>query len=209
MLSSKTDRYGRRIQDRGNPTLSQDAVKLLKTQDAGYLKTMIQQTRRTREKLQQHYLLDDENVSTLADGAGRGKSQHVVFAGSREEQQVLGQQRGKRRHLSTGIDSPHQPVSENDVPTARDEIPNIHMDPRQVALRKAGELRALRQERVVRKLRKRQREGQQSRLKALELREKDLLAAEQQLDHGRARMSNSIGGVNKAGVRWKIRERKR
>ncbi|KAL8722158.1 MAG: hypothetical protein Q9225_001302 [Loekoesia sp. 1 TL-2023] len=209
MLNSKTDRYGRKIQDRGNSTLSQDAVKLLKTQDAGYLKTMAQQTRRTREKTEQQFLLSNENMQSFAGGEEVNGGYHLVFAENREEQQALGQAKSKQDPTPTTAKDLRRPDVENNAQTGQDPTDKVHIDPRQAARKEAQQLRPLKEERAARKLRKRQKEAQQSRLKALKARERDLLAAEQQLDHERARMSNSVGGVNKAGVRWKIRERKR
>ena len=46
-------------------------------------------------------------------------------------------------------------------------------------------------------------------LEAIKRRERELVTAEQELDLQRAKMSNSIGGLNKKGVKFKIRERKR
>ncbi|KAL8945303.1 MAG: hypothetical protein Q9211_000179 [Gyalolechia sp. 1 TL-2023] len=209
MLSSKTDRYGRKLQDRGNPTLSQDVVKLLKTQDAGYLKTMIQQTRKTREKVEQQYLLDDQNIHTIRGGKEADDDQHIIFAGTVAEQKLLEITKRKQDPTPIVADDLHQPAKTNAIPVGQTLKRNMQMDHRHATLKKAEGLRASKQERALRKLRKRQSESQRSRLKALETRERDLLAAEQQLDHGRARMNNSVGGVNKAGIRWKIRERKR
>ncbi|KAL8836682.1 MAG: hypothetical protein Q9170_002814 [Blastenia crenularia] len=209
MLSSKTDRHGRRIQDRGNLSLSQDAVKLLKTQDAGYLKTVIQQTRRTREKMEQQCLLNDDNVHTFASKEDIDGGQHVIFAGTREEQQVLNSAQSNTQSTSTPATDLDGIASDGTIQVGQGSRKRTCIDSRQTARRAAEERLELKQQRAARKVRKRQQEGQQSRLKALKARERDLLAAEQQLGNGRARMSNSIGGVNKAGVRWKVRERKR
>jgi len=46
-------------------------------------------------------------------------------------------------------------------------------------------------------------------LQALKKREQELTAGLQELNLQRAKMSNSIGGVNKNGVKFKMRERKR
>ncbi|KAL8872435.1 MAG: hypothetical protein Q9174_001932 [Haloplaca sp. 1 TL-2023] len=210
MLSSKTDRYGRRIQDRGNKILSQDAVKLLKTQDAGYLKTMIQQTRRVRERVEQGYLLQDiEGVQTVkrADKAKGGE--HIIFAGNQEEQQSLERKNGGWAIPSSDdVDIPR--LEEADAPlTTLDARKIEHMDPRQVKRLKEAEMLALKKARKARKQRKRIEETRQSKLDALKIRERDLLAAEQGLGDQRARMNNSIGGVKKNGVKWKVRERKR
>lgn len=206
MLSSKTDRYGRRIQGRGNAALSHDAVKLLKTQDAGYLKTVIQQTRRIVEKVEQSFhLVNEEGVRVAGNGDEVKSGQHIFFADSMEEQQARASALKKKD--SSVEDDPEQSSHGGDTQKRRRVLTS--MDPRRVARAKEEMLEAMKQERAVRKLRKRQRAGQQSMLKALKAREKDLCAAEEQLDHARARMSHSVGGVNKAGVKWKIRERKR
>lgn len=211
MLSSKTDRYGRRIQDRGNASLSQDAVKLLKTQDAGYLKTMIQQTRRTREKMEQGYLLQSSgNVQTLGgeDEEGKG-SQHIVFVDDQEAQQALRRGLVKDDKPSKNGDIKQRIILADDSQNGLDPLGKGRMDPRQIMRQKEEELLALKRDRALRKLRKRKEERRQSRLSALKTRERDLLAAERGLDHQRARMNDCIGGVNKAGVKWKVRERKR
>jgi U3 small nucleolar RNA-associated protein 11 len=49
----------------------------------------------------------------------------------------------------------------------------------------------------------------QNHLEALKDRERDLSVALSQLQHQRARMNNTVGGVNKEGVKFKVRERKR
>ncbi|KAI4103147.1 MAG: hypothetical protein L6R37_003968 [Teloschistes peruensis] len=208
MLSSKTDRYGRKIQDRGNPTLSHDAVKLLKTQDAGYLKTLIQQTRRKRQRMEQEYLLShDKNVPLLEEVRD---NQHVKFVASREEQHLVDDAQSKQDTSSSTEQSTLQWL----VPCSNtnNQPESLHIerkDPRQLARQQEEGILALKEERAARKLRKRRGEIRQSRLSALRTRERDLLAAEQQLGHQRARMGSSIGGVNQKGVKWKIRERKR
>lgn len=210
MLNSKTDRYGRKLQDRGNATLSQDAVKLLKTQDAGYLKTVIQQTRSTREKVEQSFQLSIGEGVHVPGGGDEGTSgEHVLFASSLQEQQLLGSAQREKDSVSSaehGSRQAHQLYKDHGGHQFKDLA---SIDSRRAARAKEQIMRVVKEERAARKLRKRQREGQESRLKALKTREKELLATEQQLGHERARMSNSVGGINKAGVKWKVRERKR
>ena len=84
MLSSKS-KDGKKIVDRGNPVLSQDAVKLLKTQDSGYLRTMIQKTRKALERLEQEFVLwEGKGPEVLGQEVGERGGEHVVFADSRE-----------------------------------------------------------------------------------------------------------------------------
>lgn len=82
MIRARAHDKGQKVADRGNPVLSHDAVKLLKTQDAGYLKTMAQATRKKRERLEEEILVQ-EGVQGLGGQDGR---RHVVFVESREEQ---------------------------------------------------------------------------------------------------------------------------
>lgn len=56
MLSS-TSRKGKKVVSRGNQVLSDDTVQLLKTQDLGYLRTMIQRTRKQIARLKEEILL--------------------------------------------------------------------------------------------------------------------------------------------------------
>jgi len=63
-----------------------------------------------------------------------------------------------------------------------------------------------------RDLRKRRLRAQQVRrdlLATIKEREHDLLLADNELEFQRARMNNDIGGVNKDGVKFKMRARKR
>ncbi len=92
MARSKAHDKGQKVADRGNPVLSHDAVKLLKTQDAGYLKTMVQTTRKARERLEQEYLIQRNGVALLdRESKQRHSDQHLVFVNSMEEQKQLKQ----------------------------------------------------------------------------------------------------------------------
>ena len=206
MYSSKTHDRGQKLADRGNQVLSQDAVKLLKTQDAGYLKTMAQQTRRAREKLEKAFVLR-EGKGVEVRGRERGDSDGVktMFVDSGLEQRNFAISTSTPKHglANEGSDTPVLEDEENEVQS--EEAVTAKPKPRRLI---EAEENALRQARVLRKRRKRDEETQGFRLKALKSREKDLLAAERELELQRAKMSHSIGGVNKAGIKWKIRQRK-
>ena len=148
--------------------------------------------------------------------SGSKGAEHIVFVESKEEQ---------RRHLSSSsggrmmLQPPSLSPTKTSPPASgaflRDEeLENSDAEGAPAPERKTkrlldAEAATLRQARIVRKRRKREREAQFSRLNALRSREKELLVAEEELAHQRAKMSNTIGGVNKAGVKFKIRERKR
>lgn len=82
MSRARAHDKGQKVADRGNPVLSHDAVKLLKTQDAGYLKTMAQETRKKRERLEEEILVQ-EGVKGLKRQDGR---RHLIFVESKDEQ---------------------------------------------------------------------------------------------------------------------------
>lgn len=207
MYSSKTHDRGQKLADRGNEVLSQDAVKLLKTQDAGYLKTMVQQTRRAREKLERSFVLrKGKSVEVRGRASRDGDARKLVFVDNKEDQ--------KSFHLSKqpdqGTSSETLDELSSEVNTGGEEqMPKATKEQSESQRIVETESNALRTARNVRKKRKRAEEAQISRLKALKSREKDLVAADRELELQRGKMSNSIGGTNNAGVKWKIRERKR
>lgn len=217
MAKSKAHDKGQKLADRGNPVLSHDAVKLLKTQDAGYLKTMAQQTRKTRERLEQEFIIpdgrDDEEV--LDGQSGKTRNRHLLFVDTVQEQKGF-QERRVSGSQSAGLD-----LVDDFSGKERDNSQKVEngTDLRQSQTQHHREMpgsdgdiikdSAILRDRALRKKRRRAQESRTSRLKLLKLREKDLLAAEKELELQRAKMSNGVGGINKAGVRWKIRERKK
>jgi U3 small nucleolar RNA-associated protein 11 len=215
MYSGQTHDKGQRLASRGNEVLSQEAVQLLKTQDAGYLRTIAQQTRRTREKLEKGYVLGEGKGVEVRGGGSQGKGEHVVFVRDKEEQKGFDPDTGvvEPGPLSKASQTGHGPwVDTEDVDDAgTDDEEAVETTAPAAKSRRVREAQAiaLRQARNLRKQRKREQDAQLSRLKALKAREKEVLAAEQELGLQRAKMSNSNGGVNKAGVKFKMRERKR
>ncbi|KAI9753549.1 MAG: hypothetical protein M1835_000979 [Candelina submexicana] len=216
MMSSNTRNGGQKVADRGNKPLSQDVVRLLKTQDAGYLRTMIQKERKQREKLEQVFMLGDgEGASarvlgkpSMVDAEGK----HTIFVDSREEQRSFDSKAWfdtDDKGLSRRFNRPRKVVGS---PEDEDEdtmaIPKGTKQQRSRRLIDA-ELRAVKEERALRKKHRREQEARKVKLEALKARETSLMAAEQELDLQRAKMSNSVGGVNKAGIKWKVKQRKK
>jgi U3 small nucleolar RNA-associated protein 11 len=195
MMSSRT-RNGQRIADRGNKALSQDVVRLLKTQDVGYVRTMLQKTRKEREKLEMEVQLEAEgNFVSLKEGkededewdsdeelAGN----KISFVDSKAEQN------GKM------LDADNKHLADEDAPKKRPSR-------REVEAQRQAEINAGR----ARKKRAHHQEIRRNYLDAVRKRENDLVIAEQELGLQRAKMSNSVGGTNKDGLKFKIRQRKR
>ena len=202
MLSSKSQ-GGKKIADRGNPVLSHDAVKLLKTQDSGYLQTMIQKTRKARERLEAEFVLTQNRkeggMAVDVLGKDGGKVEKIIFVANEGEQNhCLDRQKGEK---SVPQDNEDGGLEFNANPTL------LSASTTRRAIEKEEKLR---KERALwRKQHRKEQNARRTKLAALKVREKDLRDAENELELQRAKMSNAIGGVNKNGVKWKQRERKK
>lgn len=200
--------------------LSHDAIKLLKTQDKGYLRTAGERIRREIERLERESQLqsgmnealgiksqqEEEDEEDGFDGFDddldgldlnlppqKKMSHKVVFADDRDEQRTL-----KRRR-----------INDEDAMEEDEEKEPASVDSRKTPKQLAAEREALQQARRARKLRKRAAEASQNKLTALRKQFAEIQAAEREIDWQRSKMDNSVGGTNRNGVKWKIRERKR
>jgi len=207
MLSSKS-KDGKKDVDRGNPVLSQDAVKLLKTQDSGYLRTMTQKTRRALERLEQEFVLrEGEGAEVLGQETGQTEGQHVVFSGSREEQMqyVPGKglaswsRHGEPSRVLMGEEDENDELEES-MPASATQRSRRTIEREEAALKEA---------KLLQEQHRKEQNARRSKLAALKAREKDLMDAENELELQRAKMSNDVGGFTKVGVKWKVRERKK
>lgn len=211
---------------RGNITrasaagLSLEAVKLLKTQDKGYLKTQSERIRREIERLESEVKLQDgmndmlgvksrqkeevsdddefdgfDDLDDLAfDPPAKQKSRKIVFADDKSQQQDLKRKRTEALEVDV--------MDEDDE---EESSKPVRKTPKQIA----AERKALVEARRARHVRKRAVESRENKLKALKRQFAELQAAEQELDWQRGKMDNSVGGTNKNGLKWKVRERKR
>ena len=197
MMSSKTHRGGEKVADRGNKALSHDVVKLLKTQDAGYLRMMVQKTQLARTQLQQEVtLLQSMEKRGSFQSSGTSKGPSLAFVDSVEAQKNwdLNGADGSVDEANT-----HSEDSEEELEDAKDRSDG----------NRSGNQAPPKAARLERKQRKHNLESKKTLLDALCTREKDLLSAQREIDLQRARMNNSIGGTTKTGRKFKIRERKR
>ena len=203
MLSSKS-KQGRKIADRSNPVLSHDAVKLLKTQDAGYLQMMIQKTRKAVERLEGDFVLGGEADEMHVFGQGISPAKKIVFVQDQEEQQAW----NPENQIRSGTDNP---AEGSDLEANGQDVVTGHQpsQPRISRKKIEKEQQIQKQGLLLREKNKKEQKARRTKLAALKAREKDLRTAENELELQRAKMSNAIGGVNKAGVKWKVRERKK
>ncbi|ODM18761.1 hypothetical protein SI65_05378 [Aspergillus cristatus] len=221
--SGKAGKHGSASRDSAAARgLSHEAIKLLKTQDAAYLRTVGERVRREMERVEQEVRLQEGMREVLGGKGGDKKGEEeemdeddefggfdfgdeveetklkkVVFAGDREEQREL-----KNRRL-------REEEEDEDEDEDMDDSFGQRLKQKKSRKQLEAERQALADERRARKLRKRAVEARENKLKHLQKQYADITAAERELDWQRGRMDNSVGGTNKNGIKWKIRERKK
>ncbi|KAF3002675.1 hypothetical protein E8E13_009747 [Curvularia kusanoi] len=217
MLSSSVDKRGLKVADRGNEALSMDVVKLLKTQDAAYIRTILQQVRRERAKLEERLVLEEQGeVQLVRDGLeeeGR-MGKHRVFVEDEEEQEGFDADawfgEGKAMPSASTPEVPREWESESEEEDEDDEEAEQRPQKKTLSARKQKE--AEDKAKALKKFEKTRQRAQSRtayRLAMVKKKERELVAAEEELEKQRAKMSSSVGGINKNGVKFKIRERKR
>ncbi|KAI9648631.1 hypothetical protein NHQ30_003269 [Ciborinia camelliae] len=164
--------------DRGNQVLNQDAVRLFKTQDLGYVRTMRNKALKEVEELEQR-----------AVGI-KGHGKKVVFVEDEEEQQ--------------------EKAGGDDSDMDMDMVFDFEDDEYDDTIKNEGANEDV-AAKNLRKLQEKEADKLEVKLSIARQRLKALTDAEEALDLQRAKMakSSTIGGVNKNGVKFKIRERKR
>ncbi|RMZ76370.1 hypothetical protein DV738_g4979, partial [Chaetothyriales sp. CBS 135597] len=205
MLSDGGKTQGRHGQGGTENRLSHDAVKLLKTQDQGYLRVVMARTRKEMGRVKEQ----------LAGVEGSGK--RVVFEEADENTEMT---RKSKRKRTSGESLGHgDAVGEADVDdeaqvVAEDEVldkvtQSVAVAKSRTTSQAADKSTAADRLRAERKKRKRLQEARAAKLELLKRRQKEIMAAADQLELQRAKMAKTIGGINKNGVKFKIRERKK
>ncbi|KAH7390749.1 U3 snoRNP-associated protein-like protein Utp11 [Phaeosphaeria sp. MPI-PUGE-AT-0046c] len=209
MLSSKVDKQGRKVTDRGNQALSVDVVKLLKTQDAGYIRTMLQMVRKEREEVERKLVLEEGEVRAVRDGEQTKQGKHRVYVEDQEAQRNFDPDtwfgRGEDMPDVAGTDIQRfegyeEEEDDEDVTSRPKNLSKKQIEAQEVAKR---------EKRAFNKNRDQAQSRTAFKLQALKRREQELAAAEAELELQRGKMNNTVGGVNKNGVKFKVRERKR
>ncbi|KAH8197422.1 hypothetical protein TruAng_008399 [Truncatella angustata] len=179
--------------DRGNRAMSVDEVRLLKTQDVGYLRTVRNTATKEVKQLEERVVgmggsLDGKGLPAddaesdddwLDDAPVSQKPKKIVFAEGVEE---------REERLAGDMEDQED---EADVDEGMDGEEN------------PKKLRAEQRERLLLKL--------QRRLAIAKKRLKAVSTAENELEMQRAKMAKTqtVGGVTKTGKKFKVRERKR
>ncbi|KAI1074292.1 U3 small nucleolar RNA-associated protein 11 [Whalleya microplaca] len=177
--------------DRGNRALDIDTVRLLKTQDMGYIRTVRNVTAKEVKELEERVIGLGGSIDPVAEvdedddfmdevAPKRTKPKKTVFAEAVEEREEL-----IRREAEKEVDE----GDADDVDMSNAKNPE-----------------ALRAEQRQKLLEKMQRRLQNARKKL-----SVLARTENELELQRARMAKTatVGGVTKSGKKFKVRERKR
>ncbi|KXS97806.1 hypothetical protein AC578_10545 [Pseudocercospora eumusae] len=168
-------------------SLDVDTVKLMKTQDLGYLRTQLQRVRNLRRRLEREVTIAEVGV----DGSGKRK----VFVESAEE----------------GVSALPEPVGQGDedLDMDLDGLDGLGGEGSDEGEGEGEDEDLTPEERALRQRKQHALEVRQRKLDALGEQEEKLNAALQAVEHQRAKMNGTMGGVNKNGQKFKIRQRKR
>ena len=169
----------------GAKVLGREVVQLMKTQDVGYLRTVLQRTKREVERLEREVMGGEVGVSVrVSEDGGRRK----VFGDEGEDLAVKAPQREDNGEIDDldGLDG--WTDEEEDAAGDGPEDENLS---------------------VEEKRKKRRLEGKQRKLRFLKDRERDISTALDEVEQQRAKMNGTVGGVNKNGTKFKIRGRKK
>jgi U3 small nucleolar RNA-associated protein 11 len=192
----------------GGKSLSMDVVKLMKTQDVAYLRTVLQSTRKAIERLEQEVVAADQGVKL--DVGGR-KNRKTVFPdeGDSEPEMVSEDDDDDMDDFNNlegfdGFDGLGDLPALNDGPEGSDD------DMSDAPETKTESKPFTKEEKAARLAAKRKRhfiETRRNKLEALKDREEDLATALRELEDQRVQMSGKAGGVNKNGTKFKVRQR--
>ncbi|KAH6669492.1 putative U3 small nucleolar RNA-associated protein 11 [Halenospora varia] len=163
--------------DRGNEVLSQEAVRLFKTQDLGYVRTMRNQTLKEVKGLEERLV--------LARSVSRSQVDDEIDSGFTGRKTVF---------VDDEVEAEERVLAAEDMELEMEEEEGLSIE-----------------EKNRRKLQRREAEKLENKLEITRERLKALTEAEEALEMQRARMakSPSVGGINKNGVKFKVKERKR
>ncbi|KAI0975477.1 small-subunit processome [Xylaria arbuscula] len=207
VLSSGSKKWdGTVAGDRGNKTLDIDVVRLLKTQDMAYIRSVRNVAMKEVRALEERVIAlggdvgdslneneDDEddmamdfdfNDGPSATKNSASKNKKIVFADGQDEREDKIQQDTAK----------HAPADEDE-----DDDDDEHVEGGDTP----EKLRAEQKQRLLQKL--------QRRLQNARKKQRVLAQAEQELEIQRAKMAKTatIGGITKSGKKFKVRQRKR
>ncbi|KAK0311948.1 hypothetical protein LTR01_002862 [Friedmanniomyces endolithicus] len=186
----KQTRRGEENSGGGGKTLPFGVVRLMKTQDEGYLRTTLQGTKRKRERVEREVVVSEVGVGGKVSTAG-GMGKRVVFGEEGEGVAVV----------------PAPTLDEDDGDADMDGF--VSESESVASVEEKQDTKGLsREELAVRRRKRHTVTGKRRQVEALRGRESELGMALREVEAQRARMSGKAGGVNKNGIKWKARLRK-
>lgn len=188
----------------GGKSLSMDVVKLMKTQDVGYLRTVLQSTRKAIARLEQEVVAAEKGVKV--DVATKNRKTVFPDEGDSEPELVSEDEDMGDFDDLAGFDG-FDGLGDLDGMGGLDDM---DADMSDAPEEKADKKPLTKEEKAARSTEKRKRHFQETRrnkLEALKDREEDLATALRELEDQRVQMSGKAGGVNKHGTKFKIRQR--
>jgi U3 small nucleolar RNA-associated protein 11 len=188
----------------GGKSLSMDVVKLMKTQDVAYLRTVLQSTRKEIARLEQEVVAGDKGVKVDAVS----KSHKTVFADEGDSEPEMMSEDEDMGDLDDLAD--FDGFDGLDNLDALDGLDGSDDDMSDAPAEKPNSKPLTKEEKAARTLAKRKRhfmETRRNKLEALKDREDDLATALRGLEDQRVQMNGKAGGVNKNGTKFKVRQR--
>ena len=187
----------------GGKSLNMDVVKLMKTQDVAYLRTVLQSTKKEIARLEQEVVAGDKGVNVDVNAkrktvfAEEGESEPEMMSEDDDVDDfndLAGFEGFGEMGAMDGLDD----ESDDDMSDAPAE--------------KTDSKPLTKEEKAARTLAKRKRhfmETRRNKLEALKDREENLATALRELEDQRVQMNGKAGGVNKNGTKFKVRQRVR
>ena len=171
--------------------LRQETVRLLKTQDLGFLRTMRGKVRRERERLEKALCFrgGDRKGERVVEvrGLGTKREKRTAFVDTQEEQRDYGVEEDSSQEVDGAADGKGR-------------------GKRKMTKQEQAQKEEEKRNRISRR---KQQERQKAKLATLKTQDEELGKAEMELEMQRARMNGDLGGFNKNGVRFKVKGRKR
>ena len=202
------------MKSRGNTSLSQDAVRLYKTQDAGYLRVAAAVERNKRQKLEgELHFMNDEGQPDYEDDDNDDES------GDADEDidadDTVSRRQGKKHIVFLDSEEQAEKFSpEEYFQTPKGLLGHTHNRLRRSQLESEGQRRVdavNEDDDLVQKKLMKGREQKYKELEARMKREEELKLIQRELDEQRERMSKggAVRGITKTGRKWLVKARKR
>lgn len=187
----------------GGKSLSMDVVKLMKTQDVAYLRTVLQSTKKEIARLEQEVVAAENGVKVDANGGKR----KIMFDDEGAELDNQDDNMSDFNDLDDfagfdgldglddldgmdGMDAEMSDASEKEEAKPKKPLTKEEKAARSAAKRKKHFM-----------------ESRRNRLEGLKDRAEDLETALKELEDQRVQMNGKAGGVNKNGTKFKVRQR--